>query len=869
MKRLICAILTAGLILSMFCVSFTSYAEGVTITFHSNNSSAASESFQKSAGEVGNMYDLPDVGNGFIFKGWYYGKSDDAQPVDFANDTFSKNTDVYAHWADKGIVSADALDEIGTGFYDGFDLVGVQQRAGVLSSENGGLRFIGVVSNSLLSELDSLLDSVVAHENDGEPTLTYGSDNRVEYGFIGASYERLNAWKNSAYAPANYELGYKGANVNGTNTREHNSNYQPVINIDCTASDYSDSSVTDFKSYNDYRLYSLAVTYDNSADKANESIDIRAYMRYYDANGLLRTVYDDYDGTNNLGGLCTSYNAVESAVVSVGYYSSVADMFGDANNGTVANGDCAQSNAVCSMYISGGRAYMKLLSNASLTGDVTLNANINADFNLNGFTLSENSYRIKSYADFSMSNGSVETASSANGFCLFSGGIKKLADIEFSSINLITSAQFTGVYAQSSAEIYLTDCSFDIDYSNSQGICYLNCFNGSKRAVVSDCEYNVDASAARVSGVYSLNSSLTLRGSSPDDTVFNIDSDNVQTIGVGVQAWGSDNAYFRNTKMAMTGDYNILYGALVSKVPTDETVTERFFEADSFNLDAEINNLYIKEGNDVSTVRGLCVAGDEKAVIRNVKTDITVTDARDASVYGICGENNADITASGIDIDINTENNAEDSYRLNGIITVGTAKLLLKSGEINVLPVLDIRNGTGNAAVERNTAIRADGTSEVTIDPVSDNDINLQGGNTALSNGTDAVFTITGGNFRSPSHGGAYMGGNAEITGGKFYSYYLSGHTEEGAFYVTYNAIVNISNAQIISNDGMHGLRTRDNKDENGNMVYGNPVVNVTDTLVKANVVGVSASSGTIYLNSGVVIQAGRELEGNVVDNRQ
>lgn len=33
----------------------------------------------------------------------------------------------------------------------------------------------------------------------------------------------------------------------------------------------------------------------------------RAYLRYYDANGLLRTFYNDYGGTTTYGGCSVSY----------------------------------------------------------------------------------------------------------------------------------------------------------------------------------------------------------------------------------------------------------------------------------------------------------------------------------------------------------------------------------------------------------------------------------------------------------------------------------------------------------------------------------------------------------------------------------
>ena len=55
-----------------------------------------------------------------------------------------------------------------------------------------------------------------------------------------------------------------------------------------------------------YRIYSLVVTYDSKGNKTDEQIaqakqqDLlaRSYIRYIDANSLLRTYYNDYTGTN-------------------------------------------------------------------------------------------------------------------------------------------------------------------------------------------------------------------------------------------------------------------------------------------------------------------------------------------------------------------------------------------------------------------------------------------------------------------------------------------------------------------------------------------------------------------------------------------
>ncbi|MCR5653043.1 MAG: hypothetical protein K6F88_04505 [Ruminococcus sp.] len=878
MKKIISIFTAAALALSMFCVSFTSFADTISVSFHANNTCYADadndvfKSVNVSSGTTAvSGYDIPNVNGRFIFKGWYYGKEADAQPVDFSNDTFSANTDVYAHWADIGVVTADARDDSGTGVYDGFDMVGVQQRAGELESINGGLRFIGAVSNSLLAELDDLSANAVSHENEGEPELTYGANNNVEYGFVAAAQSRIEAWKNSSYAPSEYELGYKGTNVNGVNTRNHNSNYQPVMNIDCTASDYSDSSITDYKKYSGYRLYSLAVTYENASQHDNKALGIRAYLRYYDANGLLRTVYDDYDGTNEYGGLCTSYTAVRDTVVNVGYYSTIEGMFSDANNMSVENSDSSAADAAASMYISGGRAYMKLLKNASLTSIVTLNANKNADFDLNGYTLSEDINRIISYADFCMYDGTVTADSSTSRLCSFAGDLTRLSNVSFvvQNLEIASDSSYIGIY-NAGNDVYFTNCSFNIGTSNAAaGNCYAMAFVNTKNAVVRGCRYEINAEmtgqSKLLTAIYSNGSALTV-----DDSSFSLEqiAHKPQIDIYGIMIWNSDNALLKDTDITISGECDFGCGLIASNGSSQSGT--RFFEARSVEVTMDIDDLY-KTAKSVdedvlSKLDGLCIGSGEKAVLNDVKTDITVAAVEDAFVFGIQCASASDTTASGLDIDIKTKNNAEDSYRLYGIVTFDSSALLLKSGEINVLPVMDNRKN-----VECSVGIRAENTSSVTIDPESDDDVLIQGGNTALGSDMDAVFTITGGKFCSPSHGGAYLGGNAVITGGEFYSYYLSGHAEEGAFYVTHDANVDISNAVIrTSPNARRAFRTRNNIGANGQTYYGNPVVNIRNTTVSAPIYAFEISTGVVYLHNynyptDSRIQAGTAAQGNVV----
>ena len=64
-----------------------------------------------------------------------------------------------------------------------------------------------------------------------------------------------------------------------------------------------------------YRLYTCVITYDSVAANPealakaqNTAMAARAYIRYYDANGLYRTYYNNYTGNDVYGGCSASYN---------------------------------------------------------------------------------------------------------------------------------------------------------------------------------------------------------------------------------------------------------------------------------------------------------------------------------------------------------------------------------------------------------------------------------------------------------------------------------------------------------------------------------------------------------------------------------
>ena len=257
-------------------------------------------------------YMRPDIGNDYIFKGWFYDEDNDndSNPVDFQNDIVTGPTDIYAHWDPVEEIVKDSKDDNINANYSTHKLAGVQMRKENVDENSGdnkssGLRFVASVSNDMLEYFDSLSDKTITADD--------GSVNNIEYGFVVTKSSNITNWLNFAGEHiSNYELGYNGTNVNGVDTTIANtSDYQGfVTNVDCTASDYSTRNIKDHKKFDDYRLYTMVVNYDNNESDKNVDICARAYIRYYDANGLMRVYYNDYDGTNFYGGCSTNYNAV-------------------------------------------------------------------------------------------------------------------------------------------------------------------------------------------------------------------------------------------------------------------------------------------------------------------------------------------------------------------------------------------------------------------------------------------------------------------------------------------------------------------------------------------------------------------------------
>ncbi len=257
-------------------------------------------------GTIEATYDLPTFDatthNDYIFKGWYLDKESDSRPIRFdgAEDAtvFAGVTDVYARWIEVGEVAKNPEDEkIYDDNYQGFDLVGVQIRETNTnlydpSASNGttgaGLRFVAVLSQNVFTQIENL--------SEDNPIATGAKP--MEYGFVVAT---KSATDKRAVNYDQYAVEYKGM-VNGVNT---STDYSYVKNMVC-----SGPTIIDHYSDEDYRLFTAVITYNGSNAETQKASDFvaRAYLRYNDANGLYRTHYNNYAGTNVYGGVCISYN---------------------------------------------------------------------------------------------------------------------------------------------------------------------------------------------------------------------------------------------------------------------------------------------------------------------------------------------------------------------------------------------------------------------------------------------------------------------------------------------------------------------------------------------------------------------------------
>ena len=267
-------------------------------TYRSHASMVQAGDYRLNNGAVGVFYDIPtfayDVHNGYIFKGWYMGTGEDAAPMDW-NATYTEETHIYAHWIKVGqIAKEDDGKRYEADTYPEYDLLGNQIR---VATENPGdhygdaapgLRFIAALSERVYAELNGL------HTNNG---------GGVEYGFLLARADAVNTAD---------MLKYKHASLNGEDTT---SSHAYVNNVPCRV---AGRPVDDHYAGETYRLYTAVITYKNLTGDTltaaqNTNFVGRAYIRYFDANGLERVHYNNYTGeSKTCGGVNTCYAQVQA-----------------------------------------------------------------------------------------------------------------------------------------------------------------------------------------------------------------------------------------------------------------------------------------------------------------------------------------------------------------------------------------------------------------------------------------------------------------------------------------------------------------------------------------------------------------------------
>ena len=316
---------------------------GITYTLHNLDSN----------NRIHYFYDIPTPvsTNGKIFMGWYKDPDNDSYkyPIQWDLTEFKGEIDVYAHWIDVGTMNKDAQDSkiihqstVGSGLLPGIDLLGVQIRyedkddnypngrgdgAGQSPHfDTDGLRFITCIKESVLSDAGNLFKTTYTSANEDKTSYT---KQPLSYGYVIAKESTVNKAKEQGILKDGDCLEYKGTDVNGDNTTQK---YSFVQNVNCTSrnGDFLKDSVVaeDHKKYNDYRIYSLVLTYikkdgRTDADVASakaQNVIARPYLRYQDANGLYRTYYQDYQGTSVYGGCSANYNAAKDFLSKNNYF---------------------------------------------------------------------------------------------------------------------------------------------------------------------------------------------------------------------------------------------------------------------------------------------------------------------------------------------------------------------------------------------------------------------------------------------------------------------------------------------------------------------------------------------------------------------
>ena len=337
MKRITGIFLALLIMISTVTVGFSvSSAEGsFEVVFHENQPGANDTIFRTYSsselnnGSISHFYDIPEwASDEYVFAGWYHNSTysaisnaDNLTPLNFGSNDFSQPNNnssdndyhIYAKWIPIGTVETDSEDQYRIGTYRGFELVGTSKREEGIYDANygqvmpGGLRYIAVLSESLLSQIDAISDQKVVIESDD-------IDNReevdVEYGFIGATESNANIFVDHYGAnPSTYTMKYSGTNVNGVNTQTAGSadtDYRYVVNLNCT-SGTGHVTVGDHANFDDYRIYSFVTIYDGQEEDKYSKLILRAFLRYTDANGYVRVFYNNYQPNGVYGGCSAAF----------------------------------------------------------------------------------------------------------------------------------------------------------------------------------------------------------------------------------------------------------------------------------------------------------------------------------------------------------------------------------------------------------------------------------------------------------------------------------------------------------------------------------------------------------------------------------
>ena len=288
------------------------------------------EFYLKADGSIATTYAIPEFDylthNEYIFSGWYDSKNGgtamnwtDQYLINSAEDVH-----FYANWIVTDEVEKDAADNKVTqeSKYQGFDLFGVQIR--FAQNDNiphhgtpgPGLRFLGSMSEAVhdtLEELHNQARTKYDLEDSLEENLTYG----FEYGFVLTPERVVKGYlEEKRILESDYWLLFNDANVNGVDTR---STHYFVLNQRCNGKNEKNEMVIDHYNGTTYRIFTAVITYDEVGDMSQEAaqeenIVARAYLRYLDANGLLRIYHNNYRGTRSYGGLSVSYATVADVV---------------------------------------------------------------------------------------------------------------------------------------------------------------------------------------------------------------------------------------------------------------------------------------------------------------------------------------------------------------------------------------------------------------------------------------------------------------------------------------------------------------------------------------------------------------------------